>query len=77
MPKFRLPRYCSAIRKPARFRNTNDEITQFPSTPKLYNFYFYNIHKEAFENTMNRLNEHFNQKGFEKYAQLQNVLYLD
>ena len=67
------PRLPRQIKKPARFRNENDNVSQFPTCPKEH---YQKIYKKAFDNTINCLNERFNQKGFDKYAQLQNVLSL-
>ena len=48
-------------------------MSQFPASPKEH---YLEIYSTAFDNTVKCLNERFNQKGFEKYAELQNVLIL-
>ena len=66
------PKFPRQIQKPIRFRNEN-EVSRFPASPKEH---YLKIYSTAFDNTVKCLNERFNQKGFEKYAKLQNVLIL-
>ena len=55
---------------PARYRDEQNG-PDFPQTPKEH---YHKIYQKAIENSENCLEERFNQKGFEMYVQLQNLL---
>ena len=55
---------------PARYRDEQNG-PDFPQTPKEH---YHKIYQKAIENSENCLEERFNQKGFEMYVQIQNLL---
>ena len=55
---------------PARFRDENDRVVEFPSTPKEH---YQNIYFKSFELTIKSMEERFDE-GFDMYITLQNLL---
>ena len=55
---------------PARYWDEQND-PDFPQTPKEH---YHKIYQKAIENSENCLEERFNQKGFEMYVQIQNLL---